>query len=104
MATCVPGYALGGVGPLIKTVVALEGHEIEVTDRQLIDGIPLAHSTILTTAGEGRLLQHDRSGIVPAGAVYLYSSFNGSWDSRYFGAVPQSGVLGLARKVLTYAP
>jgi conjugative transfer signal peptidase TraF len=98
------GLCPGGVGPLIKSVVAVGGQEIKVTDRLLIDGIPLPHSKILTTDGKGRLLQHDRGGIVPAGAVYLHSAFKLSWDSRYFGAVPKSGVLGLARKVLTYAP
>ncbi|MGO7748441.1 conjugal transfer protein TraF, partial [Rhizobium ruizarguesonis] len=26
------------------------------------------------------------------------------YDSRYFGPLPVSGILGLAQKVLTYAP
>jgi type IV secretory pathway protease TraF len=42
--------------------------------------------------------------MVRAGEVYLHSDFIGSWDSRYFGPVPVSGVLGLAQEVLTYAP
>ena len=98
------GLCPGGVGPLIKTVVAVGGQEVEVTDRLSIDGIVLPHSQLLEIDGQGRALHHDRGGVVPDGGIYLHSPFGASWDSRYFGAVPQSGVLGLAKEILTYAP
>ncbi|MDX0760458.1 conjugal transfer protein TraF, partial [Sinorhizobium medicae] len=41
---------------------------------------------------------------VPANYVFLHSRFAGSYDSRYFGPVPASGILGLAQEVLTYEP
>lgn len=99
-----PGLCPGGVGPLIKTVVAVEGQIVEVADRLSIDGITLAHSELLDIDGQGRALHHDTGGVVPDGAIYLHSPFVASWDSRYFGAVPQSGVLGRAEEILTYAP
>lgn len=99
-----PGLCPGGVGPLIKTVVAVGGQKVEVTDQLSIDGIRLPHSQLLKVDGQGRPLHHDRGGVVPDGTIYLHSPFRASWDSRYFGAVPQSGVLGLAEEILTYAP
>jgi conjugative transfer signal peptidase TraF len=99
-----PGLCPGGFGPLIKTVVALAGQRVDVTDHIVVEGVPIPGSPIIGADGQGRSLRHDRSGIVPPGELYLHSDFIGSWDSRYFGPVPVSGVLGLAQEVLTYAP
>lgn len=99
-----PGLCPGGFGPLIKTVVALAGQRVDVTDHIAVEGVPIPGSPIIGADGQGRSLRHDRSGIVPPGELYLHSDFIGSWDSRYFGPVPVSGVLGLAQEVLTYAP
>jgi type IV secretory pathway protease TraF len=43
-------------------------------------------------------------GTIPPGSVYLHSDFPASFDSRYFGPVPANNILGLAKKVWTYAP
>ena len=99
-----PGLCPGGFGPLIKTVIAVAGQRVDVTDRVAIDGVPIPRSRIIERDAQGRSLRHDLSGMVRAGEVYLHSDFIGSWDSRYFGPVPVSGVLGLAQEVLTYAP
>jgi conjugative transfer signal peptidase TraF len=98
------GLCDGGFGPLIKTVVAVAGQRVDVTDHVAIDGVPAYGSRIVERDGEGRPLRRDRSGIVPPDAIYLHSGFAGSWDSRYFGPIPTSGILGLAQEVLTYAP
>lgn len=98
------GLCAGGFGPLIKSIVAVAGQRVDVTDHVTVDGAHIGGSNIFERDGEGRALQHDRSGIVPADTVYLHSDFAGSWDSRYFGPVPASGILGLAQEVLTYAP
>lgn len=50
---------------------------------------------------KGRALQPAAGGTVPADSVFLYSPYSASWDSRYFGSIPASGVLGLAEEVLT---
>ena len=98
------GLCPGGFGPLIKTVVAVTGQRVAVTDLVAIDGVPIRNSRIFEKDGQGRSLRHGQSGMLLPGEVYLHSDFIGSWDSRYFGPVPDSGVLGLAQEVLTYAP
>ena len=99
-----PGLCPGGFGPLIKTVIAVAGQRVDVTDHIAVDRVPIPGSRIMEKDGQGRSLRHGQSGMVRAGEVYLHSDFIGSWDSRYFGPVPVSGVLGLAQEVLTYAP
>ncbi|MCW0021327.1 conjugative transfer signal peptidase TraF [Rhizobium sp. BT-226] len=96
---CADGYA-----PLVKTIVAVSGQQVEIGSSVKIDGRELANSRLVMTDGKGRPLVPFSGGIVPAGSVFLHSSFSGSWDSRYFGPIPASGILGLAQAVLTYAP
>lgn len=98
------GLCPGGVAPLIKTVIAVAGQRVEVAASVRVDGCDVARSKLADRDGEGRPLTPFGGGIVPAGSVFLHSSFGGSYDSRYFGPVPASGVLGLAQQVLTYAP
>ena len=96
---CVSGYA-----PLIKTVVAVAGQQVEMIKTVRIDGEEIPHSVLAGLDGLGRPLIPARSGQIPSAHVFLHSPYPGSWDSRYFGAVPVSSVLGLAREVLTIAP
>lgn len=98
------GLCASGYAPLIKTVAALSGQVVAVGRDVTIDGKELDHSLLSPRDGEGRALSAFSGGILPAGEVYLHSDFVGSYDSRYFGPVPASGVLGLAQEVLTYAP
>lgn len=98
------GLCPGGYGPLIKTVIALEGEGFEIGRVLRVDGRVIEHSDVRSSDGRGRPLSSFKSGIVPAGHVFLHSRFSASWDSRYFGPVPADGVLGLAEAVLTYAP
>ncbi|NKL24972.1 conjugative transfer signal peptidase TraF [Rhizobium leguminosarum] len=98
------GLCPGGFGPLIKTVAAVGGQRIEIASHVTVDGRPIASSSLVSQDGQGRPLRPYVGGKIPAGFVFLHSPFPGSWDSRYFGPVPVSGVLGLARQVLTYAP
>lgn len=99
------GRCPGGFAPLIKSVVAVAGQHVEVRGSSIgIDGILLDSSRPLKFDGRGRSLTPYRGGTVPAGAVFVHSSFGASFDSRYFGPVPASGILGLAIQVVTYAP
>jgi conjugative transfer signal peptidase TraF len=98
------GSCPGGFAPLIKTVIATGGQRVEIRSAMLVDGITVANSTVAKADGKGRPLSAFASGTVPAGHVVLHSGFAGSYDSRYFGPLPVSGILGLAQKVLTYAP
>ncbi|MNI57705.1 Peptidase S26 [compost metagenome] len=82
----------------------MAGQDIAIDRNVSIDGVTLDRSLLVQHDGLGRPLRPYLGGIVPAGQVFLHSPFAGSWDSRYFGPVPVSGILGLAREVLTYAP
>jgi conjugative transfer signal peptidase TraF len=98
------GLCTGSLAPLIKTVVALPGDHIEIAGEVIIDRRPLPDSRVRTMDGEGSAIQPYSGGIVPAGNLFLHSSFASSYDSRYFGPVPDSGLLGLARPVITFDP
>lgn len=98
------GLCPGGFAPLIKTVAALPGQHVEIGDYIVIDGRSLAASVVRKTDGEGRTITPYPGGIVPPGHLFLHSPFASSYDSRYFGPVPDSGLLGLARPVITFDP
>nr|WP_246289088.1 conjugative transfer signal peptidase TraF [Rhizobium indigoferae] len=98
------GSCPGGVAPLIKTVIAVAGQNAEIGASVSVDGRVISSSRLAPRDGKGRPLTPFPSGIVPPGYVFLHSGFSGSYDSRYFGPVPISGILGLAQKVFTYVP
>lgn len=98
------GLCRGGFGPLIKTVIALEGQRVEIDRGIRIDGRAIEQGHVRSHDGRGRPLLSHAGGVVAIGQVFLHSRFPGSWDSRYFGPVPASGILGLAEAVVTYAP
>ncbi|MBY2973115.1 conjugative transfer signal peptidase TraF [Rhizobium leguminosarum] len=98
------GSCTGGFAPLIKTVAALARQRVEIGDQVVIDGRPIKESSVRTKDGKGRVLVPYAGGIVPPGYLFLHSSFEGSYDSRYFGPVPDAGILGLARPVFTLDP
>lgn len=96
------GLCPGWVSPLIKTVLATEGQVIAVRADVSVNGQPVPHSVVRSTDTAGRPLAPFQGGLVPAGFVFLHSAFAGSYDSRYFGPLPASGVLGLARPLVTF--
>ncbi len=98
------GTCPGGVAPLIKTVVAVAGQHVEIGVDVTIDGRPIPSSDLAERDGNGRLMKPFAGGVVPDESVFLHSPFRSSYDSRYFGPLPASGILGLAQPVLTYAP
>ncbi|MDN5929014.1 MAG: conjugative transfer signal peptidase TraF [Hyphomicrobiales bacterium] len=98
------GLCEGGYAPLIKTVIAGPGQHVSVADSVRVDGRAIEASRVRTRDGKGRPLNPNSGGVVPPGMVFLHSSFSASFDSRYFGPLPSSGILGLAQPVLTYAP
>jgi conjugative transfer signal peptidase TraF len=98
------GLCPHGFAPLIKTVAALPGQHFDIGVNVTVDGRPLASSLVRPSDGEGRPITPFKTGIVPLGNLFLHSSFASSYDSRYFGPVPVSGLLGLAWPVLTFKP
>ncbi|RWK66807.1 conjugative transfer signal peptidase TraF [Mesorhizobium sp.] len=98
------GLCPGWFSPLIKTVVATHRQSVAVGSEVAIDGRPLAHSDVQPRDSAGRALTPFMGGQVPAGFLFVHSDFAGSYDSRYFGPVPASGLLGRARPLLTFEP
>ncbi|UWU19258.1 conjugative transfer signal peptidase TraF (plasmid) [Rhizobium sullae] len=98
------GSCPGSVAPLIKTVIAVAGQHVEIGVSLSVDGRGVSSSSLALRDGKGRPLTPFPSSIVPPGYVFLHSAFPGSYDSRYFGPVPISGILGLAQEVFTYVP
>ncbi|MCM2435789.1 conjugative transfer signal peptidase TraF [Agrobacterium rosae] len=98
------GLCAGGFAPLIKTIAALPGQHVDIAGHVAIDGRSLPASTVRDQDGEGRPLTPDPGGIVPPHHLFLHSSFASSYDSRYFGPVPDSGLLGLGQPVVTFDP
>lgn len=98
------GLCPGWFSPLIKTVAAAEGQTIAIGTGVEIDGRWLPHSDVQPTDAAGRALTAFSGGPVSPGSLFLHSDFAGSYDSRYFGPIPASGVLGRAHPLLTFEP
>lgn len=98
------GTCPGGIAPLIKTVIAIAGQRVEIGAEVTIEGRPVPSSDLAGRDGNGRRLTPFPGGVVPDESVFLRSPFRSSYDSRYFGPLPASGILGLAQPVFTYAP
>lgn len=98
------GLCPGWLSPLIKTVAALPGQQIQIDDAVSIDGSVLSHSQVRSTDAEGRTLDAFSGGVVPPDHLFLHSSFAGSYDSRYFGPIPAAGLLGKAQPLVTFGP
>ncbi len=98
------GLCPGRYAPLIKTVVAIGGAGLAIGGSVTIDGRILGHSDVRRADGNGRPLKAFAGNSVPVGYVFVYSPFSASFDSRYFGPIPASGILGRAEEVLTYVP
>ena len=74
------GFCPGGFEPVGKVIAGLPGDQIEP-------------AKALERDGKGRALAHIAGPvIVPPGTVWLYGSQPDSWDSRYYGAVPETDV------------
>jgi conjugative transfer signal peptidase TraF len=89
------GYLPFGI-PLLKHVVAGEGQRVcRIQDLLLVDGV--AAAVMLGSDRQGRALP-SWSGCrtLTAGEVFLLNAVPGSLDSRYFGPLPVTAIVGSA--------
>ncbi len=100
------GECPGGASPVVKRVGARSGDHVQVTTdgvfvngRRLQDPAPAIDS-------RGRSLASVATGDyeLGAGELWLYSPHSSSWDSRFFGPVSVSAVLGTVRPIWARAP
>jgi conjugative transfer signal peptidase TraF len=95
------GYLPIGV-PLLKRIGAIAPQRVCVSDRSVrIDDVPVA-ATLSTDGAGRRLLAWPQCRRLRAGELFLLSLTNpASFDSRYFGPVQASYVIGQAEPIWT---
>ena len=99
------GSCPDGATPLMKPVVARFGDTVDLSAR----GVSVNHQLIPNTSPReadtnGRPLQHFPFGryLVKQGTVWVVSSYNPrSFDSRYFGPIPEMSIRAHLRPLLT---
>jgi conjugative transfer signal peptidase TraF len=100
------GDCPGGAEPVAKIIGALPGDILEVQPGWVsVDGTTFANSAVAASDTIGRPLQHVSWGPhqVAPGEVWLFGFNNArSWDARYFGPVPLSGVRGVLQPILAW--
>lgn len=101
------GKCKGGVAPVGKHVIAMAGDRVKYTDVGVeVNGELVPDSAAYAADGAGRELPYLRTiedVEVADGELVLLNSFAGSFDSRYFGAVPVSNVIGTLSPVLVFS-
>jgi conjugative transfer signal peptidase TraF len=101
-----PGNCQNGSQPLFKKVVAESGDTVVLsTNNMTINDKQLPHSATLNTDYHNRALPSTLRGIyiLKQHQLWLYGITSArSWDSRYFGAVDSSYVLGVVKPLITY--
>jgi len=99
------GSCPSGVAPVGKIIAALPGDTIDVTDSgSFVNGALLPKSAPLLHDSKRRAMPRLRGRfILPVETAWLYSRHSPrSFDSRYYGAVPLSGVRGQLFPLLTF--
>jgi len=93
------GDCRNGESPFVKRVVALEGVNFSVTsDGVALDGLVIASSEPVDIVG----LSRSAPAVVPNGHfIGLQTMHPRSIDSRYFGPIPISDVLGIMEPTWT---
>lgn len=99
------GSCPNGTSPILKQVVATAGDEAELTsDTVAINDRVIDRSQRLFLDSLGRPLELFPLGrsVVRDGEVWVLGVHRErSWDSRYFGPIPASSIVGVARPLLT---
>jgi conjugative transfer signal peptidase TraF len=100
------GDCPSGAEPVAKVVLALPGDIVTVTPAGVsVNTKAFGDSPVAARDSNGRPLRHVRWGRhrVAPGEVWLFGFHNPrSWDARYFGPTPLSGVRGVLQPILTW--
>lgn len=99
------GSCPNGTSPILKQVVATAGDEVELRgDGYAVNGRVIDRSQPLMVDRLGRLLELFplNRRVLREGEIWVLGVHRErSWDSRYFGPIPSSSIVGVARPILT---
>lgn len=99
------GSCPNGTSPILKQVFAIAGDEVELRGETfVVNGQVIGRSRRLGEDSRGRPLEALPFGrnVVREGEIWVLGIYRArSWDSRYFGPIPVSSVVGVARPILT---
>jgi conjugative transfer signal peptidase TraF len=100
-----PARCPDGSAPALKRLGAVAGDLVEVSERGIaVNGAPLPNTRPLPVDSAGRPLPW-LVGLrlrIPEGQCWVYSdSIPNSWDSRYYGTLPTTAIVGRMRPLLT---
>ena len=97
------GNCLGGYEPLVKPIAATAGDVVVISTAGVaVNGQLVPGAALLAQDSAGRPLQPIPAGAYPvaSGELWVLSGHDPrSFDSRYFGPVPEANVQGIARPV-----
>jgi conjugative transfer signal peptidase TraF len=98
------GKCIDGLEPMIKTVAGIPGDRITVSKSGVsVNGRQLPNSRFITKDIHGIPLKHVAFGsfVVPKNTVWLETVQPHSWDSRYWGLMPDRYLQSRAYPILT---
>ena len=99
------GFCESGVAPLGKRIVAIPGDTVVMTPAGImVNGVLIPNSRPLLRDGRNRRLPElsARRSVVPPHQLWVLSQYsNRSFDSRYFGPIPDTSVRATMRPLLT---
>ncbi|RYZ80931.1 MAG: conjugative transfer signal peptidase TraF [Proteobacteria bacterium] len=94
------GRCKGSYTPLLKEVLGVAGDVVEYRDGYFINGHEVNNSKILPINLSELSSLHPKEMILRPGEIWVMSTYSPlSFDSRYFGVVDRSSVLGIARPI-----
>jgi len=93
-----------GFQPMIKKVIAVAGDTISITDQGItVNNQSLANSKPLNIDNKQRPLPQAQGELVAAGFIWVLSDYSPtSFDSRYFGPIAVSDVLGVIEPLFIF--
>jgi conjugative transfer signal peptidase TraF len=101
------GICAGHISPVMKRVIALPGDMVVLDASGLtVNGAHIANSARLARDSHQRLIftfAPSYRGRVPAHTYWLLGDWFRSWDSRYYGPVDASAVLGVGTPLIVGA-